>query len=86
MEFKPPFIDVTYHREEYVYKELENGLLEKKVVKKRPERRFNVYMYCGFCFYLFLYSLLVVRLLILVMSILLGNQFMNIKENPFFLR
>ena len=36
MEFKPPFIDVTYHREEYEYKELENGLLEKKVVKKRP--------------------------------------------------
>jgi len=36
MEFKPPFIDVTYHREEYVYKELDNGLLEKKVVKKRP--------------------------------------------------
>ncbi len=36
MEFKPPFIDVTYHREEYVYKELENGLLQKKVVKKRP--------------------------------------------------
>ncbi|MBV1923218.1 MAG: methylenetetrahydrofolate reductase [NAD(P)H] [Flavobacteriaceae bacterium] len=36
MEFKPPFIDVTYHREEYVYKELENGLLQKKVVRKRP--------------------------------------------------
>lgn len=36
MEFKPPFIDVTYHREEYEFKELENGLLEKKVVKKRP--------------------------------------------------
>ncbi|MDT0559016.1 methylenetetrahydrofolate reductase [NAD(P)H] [Ichthyenterobacterium sp. W332] len=36
MEFKPPFIDVTYHREEYIYKELDNGLLEKKVVKKRP--------------------------------------------------
>lgn len=36
MEFKPPFIDVTYHREEYEYKELENGLLQKKVVKKRP--------------------------------------------------
>ncbi|PKA82400.1 5,10-methylenetetrahydrofolate reductase (NAD(P)) [Ulvibacter sp. MAR_2010_11] len=36
MEFKPPFIDVTYHREEYVYKELENGFLEKKVVRKRP--------------------------------------------------
>ena len=36
MEFKPPFIDVTYHRDEYVYKEMENGLLQKKVVKKRP--------------------------------------------------
>jgi methylenetetrahydrofolate reductase (NADPH) len=36
MEFNPPFIDVTYHREEYEYKELPNGLLEKKVVKKRP--------------------------------------------------
>lgn len=36
MEFKPPFIDVTYHREEYEYKELSNGLLEKKIVKKRP--------------------------------------------------
>ena len=33
MEFKPPFIDVTYHREEYTFKELPNGLLEKKVVK-----------------------------------------------------
>lgn len=36
MEFKPPFIDVTYHREEYVYKELADGLLKKQVVKKRP--------------------------------------------------
>ena len=36
MEFKPPFIDVTYHREEYEFKELANGLLQKKVVKKRP--------------------------------------------------
>lgn len=36
MEFNPPFIDVTYHREEYEYKDRENGLLEKKVVKKRP--------------------------------------------------
>ena len=36
MEFNPPFIDVTYHREEYEYKELANGLLQKKVVKKRP--------------------------------------------------
>ena len=36
IEFQPPFIDVTYHREEYTYKEVANGLLEKKVVKKRP--------------------------------------------------
>ncbi len=36
MEFNPPFIDVTYHREEYVYKELDDGLLKKQVVKKRP--------------------------------------------------
>lgn len=36
MEFKPPFIDVTYHREEYEFKELTNGLLQKKIVKKRP--------------------------------------------------
>jgi methylenetetrahydrofolate reductase (NADPH) len=36
MEFNPPFIDVTYHREEYEFKELPSGLLQKKVVKKRP--------------------------------------------------
>jgi len=36
MEFNPPFIDVTYHREEIELKELPNGLLEKKIVKKRP--------------------------------------------------
>jgi methylenetetrahydrofolate reductase (NADPH) len=36
MEFKPPFIDVTYHREEYEYKEMSNGLLQKRIVKKRP--------------------------------------------------
>ncbi|MEQ9231801.1 MAG: methylenetetrahydrofolate reductase [NAD(P)H] [Cyclobacteriaceae bacterium] len=36
MEFNPPFIDVTYHREEYVYKEHAGGLLEKKSIKKRP--------------------------------------------------
>lgn len=36
MEYKPPFIDVTYHREEYEYKELPSGLLEKRIVKKRP--------------------------------------------------
>jgi methylenetetrahydrofolate reductase (NADPH) len=36
MEFNPPFIDVTYHREEYVYKMRENGLLEKISTRKRP--------------------------------------------------
>lgn len=36
MEFEPPFIDVTYHREEYEYKEAGNGLWEKRTVRKRP--------------------------------------------------
>ena len=36
MEFKPPFIDVTYHREEYTYVERKNGLFEKRVIRKRP--------------------------------------------------
>jgi methylenetetrahydrofolate reductase (NADPH) len=36
MEFKPPFIDVTYHREEYVFKKKSGGLLEKITTRKRP--------------------------------------------------
>jgi methylenetetrahydrofolate reductase (NADPH) len=36
MEFKPPFIDVTYHREDYIYKQHTNGLLEKVSYRKRP--------------------------------------------------
>ena len=36
VEFNPPFIDVTYHREEYIYKTKKDGLLEKQSVKKRP--------------------------------------------------
>ncbi len=36
MEFAPPFINVTYHREEYVYRERENGLLQKVSIRKRP--------------------------------------------------
>ncbi|HEX8548975.1 MAG TPA: methylenetetrahydrofolate reductase [NAD(P)H] [Cytophagaceae bacterium] len=36
MEFNPPFINVTYHREEYIYKNRENGLLEKRTIRKRP--------------------------------------------------
>lgn len=36
MEFKPPFINVTYHRSEYIYKKNEEGLFEKAVIRKRP--------------------------------------------------
>ena len=36
MEFKPPFINVTYHRAEYKYKLKESGLYEKVYVRKRP--------------------------------------------------
>ena len=36
MEFNPPFVDVTYHREEFEYKKLPNGLMERKTVRKRP--------------------------------------------------
>lgn len=36
MEFQPKFIDVTYHREEFVYKKMANGLLEQKSIRKRP--------------------------------------------------
>ncbi len=36
MEFNPPFIDVTYHREDYIYKQHDNGLLEKVAYRKRP--------------------------------------------------
>ncbi len=35
MEFKPPFIDVTTSREEYIYKE-KDGLLDKKLTRTRP--------------------------------------------------
>ncbi len=36
IEFNPSFIDVTYHREEYVYKKREGGYLEKVAIRKRP--------------------------------------------------
>lgn len=36
MEFKPSFVDVTYHREEYIYKKREGGYLEKVSIRKRP--------------------------------------------------
>ena len=36
MEFKPPFIDVTYHREEFLYKKRDSGYYEKTSIRKRP--------------------------------------------------
>lgn len=36
MEFKPPFIDVTYHREEYIERPLPDGTIQKIVTRKRP--------------------------------------------------
>lgn len=36
MEFKPPFIDVTYHREEFIYKRRQSGYYEKVAIRKRP--------------------------------------------------
>jgi methylenetetrahydrofolate reductase (NADPH) len=36
MDFDPKFIDVTYHREEYMYKKRSGGLLEKISIRKRP--------------------------------------------------
>ena len=36
MQFEPPFIDVTYHREEFIYKKRESGYFEKTAIRKRP--------------------------------------------------
>ena len=36
MEFKPPFIDVTTSREEYIYIDKGAGLLDRKVTRMRP--------------------------------------------------
>ncbi|MFT6809170.1 MAG: methylenetetrahydrofolate reductase (NADPH) [Saprospiraceae bacterium] len=36
MEFKPPFVDVTYHREEFVYNRRDSGYFEKAAIRKRP--------------------------------------------------
>ena len=60
MEFKPPFIDVTYHREEIMYKKRGDGLMEEVPLRKRPgtvgicaalKGRFNVdtvpHLVCG---------------------------------------
>ena len=36
MEFKPPFIDVTTSREEYIYIDKGEGLLDRKITRMRP--------------------------------------------------
>ncbi|MEY3433235.1 MAG: hypothetical protein RL131_1171 [Bacteroidota bacterium] len=36
MEFKPPFINVTYHRSEQIFKKKQDGTFEKVEVRKRP--------------------------------------------------
>ena len=36
MQFEPAFINVTYHREDYVYKRRNNGVLQKQIIRKRP--------------------------------------------------
>ena len=36
MVFKPPFINVTYHRAEYQFKQLSSGLFERVYTRKRP--------------------------------------------------
>jgi methylenetetrahydrofolate reductase (NADPH) len=36
MDFKPPFIDVTYHREEFIYNKRPSGYYEKTAIRKRP--------------------------------------------------
>ena len=36
MEFKPAFINVTYHRSEHIFKKRSDGTFEKVVIRKRP--------------------------------------------------
>ncbi len=36
MEFKPAFINVTYHRSEHVFKKRVDGTFEKIIIRKRP--------------------------------------------------
>lgn len=36
MEFKPPFVDVTYHREEFLYNIQPSGYYQKIAIRKRP--------------------------------------------------
>ncbi len=35
-EFNPRYINITTHRSEYIYREMENGFFEKKSIHRRP--------------------------------------------------
>ncbi len=60
LEFKPQYINLTTHRDEVEFRELPNGLIEKRIVRKRPgtvaisasiQHRYNVpvvpHLVCG---------------------------------------
>ncbi len=36
IEFNPAFVNITYHQQEVVYDTLDNGLMKKRTVRKRP--------------------------------------------------
>lgn len=36
IKYNPINVNITYHQQEVVYKKLENGLLQKKTIRKRP--------------------------------------------------
>ena len=36
MEFNPPYINITYHQEEVVYKKINHNMVERKTIWKRP--------------------------------------------------
>ncbi len=36
IEYKPQYINITTHRDEVEFRELPNGLIEKRIVRKRP--------------------------------------------------
>lgn len=36
MEFAPPFINITYHRDEIEYRQKPDGTFEKAILTKRP--------------------------------------------------
>jgi methylenetetrahydrofolate reductase (NADPH) len=44
MEFKPSYINVTYHRSEHIFKKKADGNFEKVVVRKRPAQKLFVHL------------------------------------------